>query len=124
MINITNIHGGWLNLHIGDKSFCASYLTDVYEDIKKIFELEEYKYHKNMLSTILYFDGEGKELYLHVRREYNEVIIIWEEYDEKNNLTLYKMQFNYEDFKQEWLRLWNNIREDYWKNFDINFEKV
>jgi hypothetical protein len=46
MIDITNIHSGWLTLHIGNKSFGVSYLTDVVSELTDfvIYHLVEQKY--------------------------------------------------------------------------------
>ena len=113
MINITNIKGGWLDLHIGDKTFTVSYLTDASDELDKILTLNEDKI------KLLYFDGEGKDLYLTIRKEYDDIIIIWEELSD--NVYLYRLEYNYEKFKQEWLRLWITIQEDYWKNFNLSY---
>lgn len=112
MINVTNINAGWLNLHIADKVFSVSYLTDVKDELDKIYMLDD-----NSLQ-LLYFDGEEDDLYLTIRKEFDDIIIIWEEISDKEYL--YKFKFNYETFKQKLSEVWERVEQDYYKHFDLN----
>ena len=113
MIDINNIRSGWLELQIGNRVFTVSYLTDVAKTLEKIFAGNL----KSYFAKVLYFDGEGSELYLTCRKEYDDIIILWEEYTREDAITLDRFEFNYEEFHKEWLKLWNEIKDDYDKNF-------
>lgn len=115
MINISNIKYGWLTLSINDLSFTVSYLTDVKEQLERIYSLEEYYNSGN--SITLYFDGEGKDLYLTCRKAYGDIIIIWEELSDKEYL--YRLEFNYDDFVKELKELFIRIHDNYYNDFDL-----
>ena len=120
MINISNIKHGWLTLSINglsnDLSFTISYLTDVKSQLERIYSLEEYNNLGNPIT--LCFDGEGKDLYLTCRREFGYIVIIWEELS--NRGSLYKFEFDYNDFVKELKELFVRIHDDYYKNFDLD----
>jgi hypothetical protein len=117
MIDITDIHAGWLTLHIGTHKFGVSYLTDVEEELNKIFILPEIGQGR---ALVLYFDGEGKDLYLTMRLEDDNLVILWEEWSFGLDPYLYFLTYSYEEFKTEWCYLWDKICEDYYKHFDLD----
>jgi hypothetical protein len=114
MIDIRNIQSGWLDLQIGNREFCVSYLTEVKDEINKLFE--------DRTTKVLYFDGEGAELCLTIRYEYNNIIILWEECTHYGAYNLDRLEFNIDEFKEAWLVLWNKIQDNYNKNFTLNRE--
>jgi hypothetical protein len=120
MINIQNISVGWLNLTIGNRTFHVSYLTDVNKELDKVKDLQNCFSYENATPELLYFDGEGVELYLTVRKEYDDLIIIWEEHSREDKIILERMEFFYPEFLLEWNQLWNKIKEEYYKNFDLD----
>lgn len=118
MFNITDIEAGWLNLHIGNKKFQASYLTNVKEELDYLFNFESAFKNDNILVRRIYIDGEGDDLYLTAWKTYDKLTIIWEHADfdnpEYNIVVLY---FDYNDFMKKYNEVWNNIMGDYNKNF-------
>lgn len=114
MINVTNINAGWLNLHIADKVFSVSYLTDVKDELDKIYMLDDKPLQ------LLYFDGEGSDLYLITRKEFNNIIVIWEECTKYGEFIVKRFEFDYETFKKELSEVWKRVEQDYYKHFDLN----
>ena len=128
-INITDINSGWATFQLDNLSFRVSYLTDVKTEIEKIFAIDdEFTQFKNDVcpTRTLIFDGEGNDLLLTVRSEYNHYIIIWEqkssqfykqEIYEQNMLV--KLIFPKEELFRQWQELWDKIKDDYTKIFEI-----
>lgn len=113
MIDITNIDCGWLDLHIGDRTFKVSYLTDVAKELNGI---------KNFLSNgeqLCFFDGETSVLHLIIKKHNDNIIVIWKEYDEDDNEILDKFEFNYAHFLYEWHLVWERIKNEYKENFEM-----
>jgi hypothetical protein len=121
MVDIYNINSGWLTIKINDREFVASYLTNVVEDIdEKINYLSEnlFYYHN---PELIYFDGEGKDLYLTLKTNGEKLILIWEQYDKENLLEA--MTFNFNEFVDEWKELKTRIKDDYNENFIMDLYK-
>lgn len=118
MINITDIFAGWLTLTIGDKSFKVSYLTDVKEELDRIFNLRNVLNNdEDITAEILRFDGEGPILYLTVRKEYSDIVIIWEEHRDKPYLRYF--EYDYNEFCNELESVWKREEEKYNKIFKL-----
>lgn len=114
MIDITNIKAGWLDLHIDKRIFHVSYLTDVVSELNGFCNLPPSG------AKVFFFDGEGIELYLLARKEYEDIILIWEEHDRKGNVILDRFECNYDQFWNEWKELWDKIKDNYLDNFDLD----
>jgi hypothetical protein len=117
MINISNIKHGWLTLHINSHKFQASYITDVMEDITDLLVLEDYHVPKT-----IYVDGEGIELHLTAWRDYDYLILIWEEYGRNNEVTLDAFKLDFTEFCNKWKEVCDNIRDEYKNNFSLREE--
>jgi len=118
IINITNIRDGWLDLYLFNQKFIVSYLTDVAEEIEKIFNIHHLSSNFSQHPTqTLYFDGEGTELYLTVRLNWEILEFIWEEYNNHEKLVVFSC--HYDKFLSAWKELWNKIEDEYEENFKL-----
>ncbi len=113
LINITNIKHGWLTLIIDGNKFTASYLSDVKEELDKLFNLPDNDLNVNRI----YLDGEGKDLYLTAWRVFDRVTIVWELDGDKPMIKT--INADYSKIIKEYNLLWRNIGEDYKNNFSL-----
>lgn len=129
MINITDIEHGWATLHIGYCSFDVSYLTNLVGEIDWLLGLDKSNDEADCKKS--YFEGEGQGdltlisylTYDNVsdeEKKYDYILnIVWQRlYCSKlgdNGFTILK--FPFKEFKEEWLELKENIKENYIKNF-------
>lgn len=129
MISITDIRYGWAVLNIGYCSFDVSYLTNLVGEIDWLLNLDEQNDEIECKKS--YFEGEGQgDLTLVSYLTYGNIDdwcdksdyiinIVWQRLycgsPEGESYTILK--FSYKKFKEEWLKLKENIKEDYIKNF-------
>lgn len=119
MIDIYNIHHGWLTIRIKNREFIVSHLTNVVKDIDETINYYllsidlSYPCHHN--SELVYLDGEGKDVFITWITNGEKLILIWEQYDFENLLEV--MEFNFNGFVAEWKSLKEKIKDDYNKNF-------
>lgn len=127
MISITDIKYGWAILNIGYCNFCVSYLTNLVGEIDWLLDLDIYSDEIDCRKS--YFEGEGQGdltliAYLTYgdigEKEYGYILnILWQrlycDEQEENSFTLLK--FPYQKFKEEWLKVKEEIKENYIKNF-------
>ena len=129
MISITDIRYGWAVLNIGYCSFDVSYLTNLVGEIDWLLNLDEQNDEIECKKS--YFEGEGQgDLTLVSYLTYGNIDdccdksdyiinIVWQRLycgsPEEESYTILK--FPYKKFKEEWLKLKDNIKEDYIKNF-------
>lgn len=129
MINITDIQYGWAVLNIGYCSFEVSYLTNLVGEIDWLLDLDEQRDEVECRKS--YFEGEGQgDLTLVSYLTYGDVDdwcdkpdyiinIVWQRLYcnplEEESHTILK--FPYKKFKEAWLKLKEDIKEEYIKNF-------
>jgi len=119
MIKITDIRGGWLELHIKERVFSASYLTSVAEDLDNLIMNIQKPLVDDFYTETIYFDGEGSELYLTFRKDRNDCLtIIWEEYSYPK-LTLDCYECDTDEFIREVLSELERTKEEYDKEFTL-----
>lgn len=121
MINIDNIHCGWLRLNIGGLTFNCSYLTDVLEDLNKLFNCDK---DSDEQPRKICLDGEGKDLYLTAWKSYNNFIIVWEEeFDADIELLVHCFIFDCRQFHRQWSKLKEEIVKTYKREFLMDCEE-
>jgi len=118
-IKIENIEHGWLDFTIKDKTFTVSYLSDFIKDMKNLLTFEQ-EYNDNQVNRI-YLEGEGIELHLTAWRVMNKLFIVWEYW--LNDVEFTIMRFSYVDFVKEFNEKFEEIKESYYNNFDLNTMK-
>lgn len=107
---------GWLTFGIEDKVFEVSYLSDFINEIKDLLD-----FNKEDLSTKvkrIYLDGEGTDLYLTAWMDLKEIFIVWEEWTDDVDLKIFR--FNFEEFKSEFEKQFDKIRDIYFEKFDLD----
>ena len=129
MISVIDIRYGWAVLNIGYCSFDVSYLTNLVGEIDWLLNLDEQNDEIECKKS--YFEGEGQGdltlvsylTYGNVDDQCNKsdyiINIVWQRLycgsPEEESSTILK--FPYKKFKEEWLKLKEDIKEDYIKNF-------
>ena len=127
MISITDIRYGWAVLNIGYCSFDVSYLSNLVGEVDWLLDLNVDSDETDCRKS--YFEGEGQGdltliSYLTYgdigENEYDFIInIVWQRLycgsPEGESYTILK--FPYKKIKEEWLKLKEDIKEDYIKNF-------
>lgn len=111
MIKVTDMENGWLTLHINDKSFGVSYLTDFKGAMDMVLKLSDGDQEVNRML----FDGEGLDLYLTAWRYYEKLFIVWEVDDGEFKPEI--MIFDYEKFMDDYEVMLEGIADNYRKDF-------
>lgn len=99
---------GWEELTIGRKCFPVSYLSDLWQELDDLFDLEDDV--DNLAVKRIMLEGESYgDLHLTaMRRKYGEeLMIIWD--DEEDYVV---MTFPYKEFMLEYIKEKNNIGEN------------
>ena len=111
MIKVTDMKHGWLTLHINNKSFTVSYVTDFKRAMEMVLKLS---YGDQEVNRML-FDGEGLDLYLTAWRHYDRLFIVWELDD--SNFKPEVMVFDYGEFMVDYKVMLSDIEDNYMKDF-------
>lgn len=133
MIEIKNIHAGWLTFefHYGEVSqlFTVSYLNDFRDDMDYLLGINRNGEHKEyiykyqiygMESRAIMLDGEGTALKLSIMKdEFEEQIVItwW-----LNDDIPVSMVFNYEELIKSWLEEINKYIGIYEKEYLMEYD--
>lgn len=111
MIKLGNPFAGWIDVQMGSKTFCASYLVDVWAELDDLFDLKDESYANKVT-----LDGESAGyLYLvaYLSNCDRTLNIVWQ----KNEDEPVVLRFNYEEFmicyskEKERIGLDNYIRD-------------
>jgi hypothetical protein len=105
---------GWIYLTINSNRFCVGYLSDFIESMKKLIKFDNNEWNHKV--NRIYLDGEGKDLFLTAWKHENILFVVWE--SEDDNLKVELMQFDYNDFVNEFNTKFELIKENYYTRFD------
>lgn len=111
MIKVTNMKHGWLTLHINNKSFRVSYLTNFKREMDEVLRIS---YGEHEVNRVL-FEGEGLDLYLTSWRVYDKLFIVWELMNDDPKPEV--MVFDYEKFIEDYQIMLDEIEDNYRKDF-------
>lgn len=107
---------GWLDLTIKDKTFTVSYLSDFINDMQILLDLNDSC--RDMKVNRTYLDGEGIDLYLTAWKSDKHLMLAWEVWED--DLSIELMQFNYQEFVEEFNQKFEVVRDVYFKQFDLD----
>lgn len=125
MIGVSDIRAGWANLHIGNYTFCVSYLSDIVHELNRLFDINLFESKKiklegetsGDLTLVSYITfGNVNDLLPMSKQHDNDYGYILNIICQDNNNTNI-VRYPYTEFMEEYKQMKAIIKPNYIKNF-------